>query len=771
MNKDINKSDIFSKMYKEPRAVIAVFALIALFSLSQIFNWTLDWHSLFKIELDADFKNMLPTDIQSKIDSDRLEAVFGGSEIVYILLETDDVLKADTLKRVENFSQSMANLSDIEQTMSLFDIKNISRDNKGIHAGSAIESIPQTEESREKLRSALMSNDFARKVVISEDSTVTIMIGMVAQGVEDSAVRADLEAIVQKYPGDEKLYLGGIPYVRSSIIGNMASDMLFFMPTALVLMLIFLGFFFRQARGVILPFVVVIFAIQVSMALVHLLGWKLQLPMMLAPVILIAVANDYGIHMIARYQEELLLTPSLTNKEVALKVARSLGKPVLFTGITTIGGFLTLLTNDLTAAKHLAVLAAVGVAYALIASIFFIPAVISILPAKLPKLQQNEEHGLNRALTHLGNFVVTKSRKIIVWGCIITVVVGLGAFKIYVDANPESYYAEDDPLNVGVRLVDEKLGGTQNIALLIEGDIASSAVMQRIDSYEEQAKKLSQVDQTSSIATFIRQISKIIHQPGDAGYDAIPTTDGEIKQYLALYEKANQNAKGTDKFIDADYQQAQLMIRLNDPSSESVHAALASIKTMVANDDSVTAIGGWAVILDTLVTLIIGGQIRSLILSLIVIAALVAILFKSWKAGLFGIIPLFVSLFLVFGLMGYFNLTLNIATAMFSSILVGIGVDYTIHFLWRYKEELATGMGYEKAVCKTLETTGRGIIFNGLSVILGFIVLFFSKFQPIEFFGLCLFISITSCLIGALVLVPALCLVAKPRFLEPVQAS
>jgi predicted RND superfamily exporter protein len=143
-------------------------------------------------------------------------------------------------------------------------------------------------------------------------------------------------------------------------------------------------------------------------------------------------------------------------------------------------------------------------------------------------------------------------------------------------------------------------------------------------------------------------------------------------------------------------------------------------------------------------------------------------LFRSVTAGLISAIPLSLSMIILFGLMGVFGIELNIATAMLSSIMIGVGIDYTIHFLWRYREERRNGLDYTDAVQKTLTTTGRGIIFNALSVIVGFSALMISSFMPVRFFGFLVVVSIMACLVGALVLIPALCLVVKPRFLEPI---
>lgn len=122
---------------------------------------------------------------------------------------------------------------------------------------------------------------------------------------------------------------------------------------------------------------------------------------------------------------------------------------------------------------------------------------------------------------------------------------------------------------------------------------------------------------------------------------------------------------------------------------------------------------------------------------------------------------------ILFGLMGLLSIELNIATALLSSIMIGVGIDYTIHFLWRYRGERRNGLVPQEAVKRTLTTAGRGIVFNAFSVIIGFVVLLISTFLPVRFFGFLVVVSILACLLGALILVPAICLVLKPKFLEP----
>jgi hypothetical protein len=157
----------------------------------------------------------------------------------------------------------------------------------------------------------------------------------------------------------------------------------------------------------------------------------------------------------------------------------------------------------------------------------------------------------------------------------------------------------------------------------------------------------------------------------------------------------------------------------------------------------------------------------SLALAALLVTLVVATLLRSLAAGLLSVSPLLLALIMIFGVMGFVGIELNLVTALLSSIMIGVGVDYTIHYLWRYRDERFAGYSAEDAVERALSTTGRGIVFNGLSVVVGFAVLIISAFYPVRFFGLLVAISILASLVAALVVVPALVLVVKPRFLEP----
>jgi predicted RND superfamily exporter protein len=182
-------------------------------------------------------------------------------------------------------------------------------------------------------------------------------------------------------------------------------------------------------------------------------------------------------------------------------------------------------------------------------------------------------------------------------------------------------------------------------------------------------------------------------------------------------------------------------------------------------------VGGFLDVMADMVHHIVWGQVVSMALAALLVTLLVAGLLRSLVGGLLAVFPLLLALTMIFGVMGLFGIELNLITALLSSIMIGVGIDYSIHFLWRYRDERRGGHAPTEAVERTLSTTGRGIMFNGLSVVVGFAVLVISAFYPVRFFGLLVAISIMASLVGALVVLPAVVVLVRPKFLEPKEAS
>ncbi len=723
-----------------------------------------------KVEIDTDIKSHLPKDMPSRLDTDRIDDLFGGTEMLMVLVQTEDVLGTETLKRVKRLSRKINRIKGVDKVMSLFDLKSIKNEDGSMIVNPAVKKIPENDAEREEIRREIIENDLVYGSVVAKDFSLTAIIAMLKTNTKDEEIVPEFMKVIGEVPGNEAVQIGGLPLNRFETGISIRKDMRLLMPLGILIMLLFLYVCFRRIRGVLLPFIIVIMSIVVSVGIIALIGWKIQMVTVILPVFLIAVANNYGIHMIARYQEDNVPANNFSQRELAKRMFQSLGKPVLLTGLTTMAGMLCLFGHIMVPAKELGVLSAIGILFALSASMFFIPAIVSFLPPSKPVFSHLEDdHGkkpvLERLLWMFGEGISRNPKKVIIVVSIFTLLSAIGIFRVVVDTNPNGYYPPGHPTVTVNNLIDEHLGGSQNVAVVYHGDIKDPEIMNKIDKTEHALAEMDEIGTTISIARVLHQMSRTLNDSSDSRYDKIPETRSGIAQYFELYAMSG-DPDDFNKLVDFPQEHAIITARINKTSTAVLSQVIKRIEKMVQGDPDVLLVGGFGVVLSDLAEAVVQGQFLSLVSSIVVVAVLIMLLFRSVNAGFISAVPLTFSIIVLFGLMGVFGIELNIVTALLSSIMIGVGVDYTIHFLWRYREERRAGLDAASAVKKTLTTTGRGITFNAFSVIIGFVALFFSTFLPVRFFGFLVVVSILACLIGALVLVPALVLVWKPKFLE-----
>ena len=723
---------------------------------------------IFRAEINPDMESFIYEGMPSRINTNLIEDIFGGDEMVMILFEAEDILNKETLSRVKKVNKDLKEIDGIDETLSLFDAKNIKGEDGAMIVDLAIRRIPKTEEKWDLLRQELKANELVHKVLVSDDFKMTAIIATLENHAQDEEIVQAIKMVLAENPGREQTYVGGLPYIKALVAKEMASEFKLLMIIGLGIMLVMLFLFFREARGVFLPFMVVVLSILFAMGLMPLIGWQMSIITLLLPIMLIAIANDYGIHMMAKYQEYNIAGNNSSVGTIARGVYTSLRSPILLTGITTIAGILCLLSHKMIPAKQLGVVAAAGIGFALLLSLLFIPATLSIIGKSKPVLSGNpsRQRLIDRILISTGKMVNRRPRQVILVTGLVMLLSGGGVFLLKVDTNLENFFPEKHPVRVSAQVINETFGGSQNISILVEGDILDPEVMRQIDLYETALKHHTAVGNVMSIAGIVREISKSLNDEGDPYYDMVPQERNALAQYLELYMMSGDPGD-LERLVDFDFQKAQVLVRINDGSNMALKSVLEEIRQLSGPGVHQTRIGGYGLITVDLADLVVKGQVTSLLIALFVVIVLLAILFRSVPAGLIAALPLAFSMILLFGWMGYLGVKLDVATALLSSIMIGVGVDYTIHFLWRFKSERKKGLIPADAVLKTLTTTGRGISFNALSVILGFCALPFSVFLPIKVFGFLVMVSIFSCLVGALIIIPALVLMLKPTFLEP----
>jgi len=287
---------------------------------------------LTKTSSNSDLTTYLPDKMPSKINNDKIEQVFGKSDPLLIIFETNDVLNDSTLRRIQALSKEFNRMKDFDMVMSLFDAKSIKGENEAMIVNPVIKRIPKSESRREKLRKEIKKNDLVYKLIVSEDFKYTMIILNSISKRTDEELMSSIYDLLKKYPGNETVTITGQPFLRAEANEKISRDFIMLLPIGLLIMAIFLWLSFKEKRGVLLPTFVVAVSVMISMALIPLFGWQLSVIGVLIPIMMIAIANDYGIHLIAKYQELNAEYPDMAMKEIVKETISYLKRPINIKG-------------------------------------------------------------------------------------------------------------------------------------------------------------------------------------------------------------------------------------------------------------------------------------------------------------------------------------------------------------------------------------------------------------------------------------------------------
>jgi uncharacterized protein len=721
---------------------------------------------LSRIHINPDLESYLPSSMHSRQNDQMISDVFGKDEPILIVLETSDVLNPTTLQRIDKLSKAFSRESAFKRVYSLFQTKNILSQEGSMVVNPVIKQIPKTTEETEMLRSEIKSNDLAYKLVVSDDFKYALILLSSNKTVPDAELIGLINQTIDNNPGNEKIMVTGQPVLRDEASHKISRDLFVLLPIGLLLMFALLWIAFREIRGVLLPFSVVVFSIIVCMAMIPAMGWELSLIGVLIPIMMLAISNNYGVYFIARYQDLNANEPNLTMFQIVQRSVNYLFMPVLFCGLTSIVGILGLIAHLLLPARQMGVVTAIGIGFALVVSLLFVPSVMSLLRKGKPHrdLLGEPKGFFSSLLSRIGTFVTKNPKRVVIAFSLFFILCTLGLifFKVTPDSN--GVLPKNHSFNQAIAVTDNHFGGNKIISIMFNGDAKDPKLLNELNHYAIELNKIPFVGSVTSLATMVKKMSTALNDPSEEGYDKIPASRDAVAQYLELYSM-NGDPSDLEQFVNFDYSKTLMTIQYRATKIADINRIENRLKQLSKNSPYTPVIGGYSLVDKEMSESIVNGQNHSLLFAFAAIFILITIIFKSMKAGFIGGIPLIFAVFCTFGLMGWLGIELNMVTALLSSVSIGLGVDFTIQVFWRIKWELSEGNSYDSSIKTTLKTIGRGICINAFAVMLGFAVLFLSSFPIIRSFALLINLSLLLCLVCSLVLIPAICLVFKPKFL------
>jgi hydrophobe/amphiphile efflux-3 (HAE3) family protein len=740
------------------------------------------------LHLETDLEAMMPVGHPVFLYNKKVEEIFSAKKriIVGVVNEgPDGVFNPDTLELVERLSLKIEELEGVigEDVISLRTLDNIVGSEDGLEVVRLMETAPETPEGAAELRRAVFDNDMFISNVVSPDGEATAIFAELEEECDKLEMYRRIRQMVRDETdsGENQIIIAGRPVIEGTLGRNAVDDMRTTMPLVILVSLVVLYLTLRSVRGVLLPLAVVIASVVWTLGIMAAAGIPLYAMTTLAPALLVAIGLAYGIHIINRYYEKAAAAPDGDRRGIVVSTMREMGTPVTMASLTSAAGFVSLATSDVMPVKYFGIFTAIGVVSALLFSLTFIPAWLVLLPLRgrrgPPSRSEPEGSGaesgpLARLLGGLGRAVAGHPVRIVALAAAVVAVGLLFLLGVRVDGSALSNFEPGSEVLVADTLLNQRFGGTNTLNIVVEGehpdDVKSPKLLRAIDSLQADLEGMREVGATLSIADYLKRMNRVMNEDRRE-YSRIPDSRDLVAQYLLLYSFSG-DPDDFEEVVDYDYRRANVRIRANSDHSpvlkRVIERARSSGAALFAGLPVETHLAGSAMTMFTFVGLIVRGQILSVLGAIAMVFLITAVMFRSALAGLLCIIPVSIATLLNFSLMGATGIPLGVTTALLSGMGIGVGVDYAIHFVARYRALTRAEGDRERRVQRTIGTTGRAILFNAIVVTAGFLVLMVSNFPPSRYLSALMSVNMMACFLGAMTLIPACLLLLRPGFVE-----
>ena len=716
------------------------------------------------LTIDSDVFNSLPDDDPVAKLYKNIGEKYGGMSVAMIVLETDDIFNTEVFQHIKQITDSLKYTEGVSTVSSLTDIIDIKNIDGGIEVGKLVDEydLPSTKAEMQKLKQYVFSKDLYKGSIVSDDGTATMVIMTFEDNVDKQVLADKIQKNIESLNLPEKLYFGGLPMMMNNVSTSMRADLQKLMPIVFFLIAFILLLSFRSARGVILPLLTALISVIWTLGMMVVLGFQLTMISNNIPIILLAVGSAYTIHVINRINQ----TIDNNRRQAIITALTYIVIPVLLASITTAIGFVSFVFGAyLTTIRDFGVFSSLGTVFAVILSIFLVPALIAVF-SKKPIEQKGDKKSTKKKkdilsqylLNPLIGFLFRKPKTILaIWFIVISISIS-GMFLIKASVNMQEYFKPDHPSRVSEEVMQNKFGGTQPVFVRFTGDMQNPEVLNLMIKTGEYMEKSSFISKTQSIANLIEEMNDAMGEG-----KSIPKNQEQIEQLWFLLDGQDIMSQ----LVGDDLDEGIIQSKFASPKSEDMTAFLTYMKIFTqenSNEKCKIEVSGMPSVYVQMLRSLISSQFSSLLIAIILVLIIVGLILKSFTKGLYATIPIIATILILFGYMGYAGISLNIATVLVASIALGIGIDYSIHIITHFNHAMAEkGSTVEKALQETLFVSGKAIVINVISVAAGFLVLLFSEMIPLQNFGLLVALSMIGSGLGALTLLPIVLILVNKK--------
>lgn len=742
------KSWLSQQVLTHPKRLIIVNVLFTI-----LFAYGLKW-----LVIDNNIMNMLPKDIESRRVWEEIEAEFGSSEIMFIAFGNsgESIYHQESFKTVWDLSELIEKSPYVDEVISISTMNRIDSNDGFMEVDDLQPNRILSTEAIQDIKIYLDKNpDIKARVIGRSGDFMSVAVRPIDN--EATLFTKDVLAVTDSLLTDYEVHYAGNSYITGVVPGIIQKDVSSLMGIGIIIMVIMLLANLRNISAVAMVLLIIMMSM-VSMLgsmgwIFHLTGieyFHFSMMNTSMPIVLLTIANSDGVHFITRFFREVRKKRNVN--EAVTTSLNALFLPIFLTSLTTAVAFMTLISSPIKHMMGYGIAIAFGILWAWILSITILPSIIVLKKWDLNSAALSQSSYLERWIEKLGQKILMVPKRVLTFGAVLVFIVSFGLWKVNVEVNVIKFFKPGNPIRESSEFIDKELTGSMSLLFKATGDMKDPHVLNDMLLIQEKAESFPQSNTSISIADVIKSMHKVV-MDDDPKFETIPETRGKVNNLFTMYSMSG-DPDDFNSLVDYDYETGLITSLLNSISTKESVEMVAELESFI--EENVTSdleikISGMVVFLRDFVDLVVRSSFMSIGLSIIIIFIIAWIFFGSIRWGLLSVIPLVSAIILNFGLMGHFEVHLSHMTALLTSIIIGVGVDFAIHYIAEFRRNARRGYSLEEVSVKTTEDVGYPILLDVASN-MGFAALLFSALIPLNYMGGLMVFAMISTSLGTLTL-------------------
>jgi uncharacterized protein len=594
---------------------------------------------------------------------------------------------------------------------------------------------------------------------------------------------SEIRDVINKYGENAKIHLGGIPMIADDMMSYIKSDIIVFGIGVFIFIILTLWFIFRNLKWVAMPLLGCATSVIIMIGLLGLLGWKVTVISSNFIALMLILNMAMNIHITVRFLQLKKEFPNLTKDEVVFESSKKMMLPILYTVLTTICAFLSLVLSGIKPIIDFGWMMTLGLIISFFVTFLLLPSLITLISSDNEiNIKDTEKSFITSAL---GSF--TKKNEILIFGSsfLIIILSIVGIFKLEVENSFINYFDKETEIYKGMKKIDDQLGGTTPLNIILnfpvkkinnQEDDEFNEWEEENNSDEDKAKywftrdKMDKIIKVHDYLDSLPEIGKVLSF-GSILRVAEDLNNKQLQslEIAILYNKIPSTIKNevVSPYISVEKDQARISVRIKDSSenlrrNDLINKINLDLNSKLGLEKNEYKLTGVLILFNNLLQSLFKSQILTLGIVMLGIFLMFFVLFRNITLSFIGVVPNFIAAFFILGIIGLLRIPLDMMTITIAAITIGIAVDNSIHYIYRFKEEFKKINNYNKTLDRCHSTVGIAILNTSITVVFGFSILVLSNFIPTIYFGVFTGIAMMLAMISVLTLLPKLILVLEP---------